>query len=86
VTTFKWLVVAKIVGFYGWRDVIAIYIDDDHGKNGVATLSDKLAEKRCKISFRAPMNPEVDRNGISDLLFKVAMMESRVIILHIYST
>ena len=77
--------VAEIIGFYGWRDVIAIYIDDDHGRNEVATLSDKLAEKCCKILFRAPMSPEVDRNGISDILFKVAMMESQVIILHIYS-
>jgi ionotropic glutamate receptor len=82
---FQMAAVADIVGFYGWRDVIAIYIDDDHGRNGVAALSDKLAEKRCKISFRAPMSPEVDWNGIPDLLFKVAMMESRVIILHIYS-
>jgi ionotropic glutamate receptor len=82
---FQMAAVVDIVGFYGWRDVIAIYIDDDHGRNGVAALSDKLAEKRCKISFRAPMSPEVDWNGIPDLLFKVAMMESRVIILHIYS-
>jgi ionotropic glutamate receptor len=82
---FQMAAVAEIVSFYEWRDVIAIYIDDDHGRNGVATLGDKLAEKRCKILYKAPMSPKVDRNDISDTLFQVAMMESRVIILHIYS-
>jgi ionotropic glutamate receptor len=83
---FQMAAVAEIVGFYEWRDVIAIYIDDDYGRNGIAALGDKLAEKRCKISYKAPMKPDLDRNDISDTLFKVAMMESRVIILHIYPT
>jgi ionotropic glutamate receptor len=83
---FQMAAIVEIVGYYEWRDVIAIYIDDDYGRNGVAALGDKLAEKRCKISYKAPMSPKVvvDRNDISDTLFKVAMMESRVIILHIY--
>jgi ionotropic glutamate receptor len=85
---FQMAAIADIVSYYKWRDIIAIYIDDDHGRNGVAALGDKLAEKRCKISYKAPMSPKavVDRDDISGTLFKVAMMESRVIILHIYST
>ena len=47
---FQMAAVAEIVAYYEWRDVIAIYIDDDYGRNGVAALGDKLAEKRCKIS------------------------------------
>ena len=85
---FQMAAIAEIVGYYEWRDVIAIYIDDDHGRNGVAALGDKLAEKRCKISYKAPMSPKavVNQDDISGTLFKVAMMESRVIILHIYAT
>ncbi|GMY22985.1 glutamate receptor 3.6-like [Fagus crenata] len=37
--------IADIVNYYRWRDVIAIYVDDDHGRNGIAALGDKLAEK-----------------------------------------
>ena len=37
--------IADFVNYYGWRDVIAIYVDDDHGRNGIAALGDKLAEK-----------------------------------------
>ncbi|GMY11076.1 glutamate receptor 3.3-like [Fagus crenata] len=32
---FQMAAVAEIVAYYEWRDVIAIYIDDDHGRNGV---------------------------------------------------
>jgi ionotropic glutamate receptor len=80
---FQMSAIAEIIGYYEWRDVIAIYIDDDHGRNGIAALGDKLAEKRCKISYRAPMRPNVGRNEITNTLLKVALMESRVIILHI---
>ena len=83
---FQMAVVAEIIDFYKWRDVTAIYVDDDNGRNGVAALSDKLAEKRCKISYKAPLSPKVDWNDIFHTLFKVAMMESQVIVLHTYST
>ena len=37
--------VAEIVDYYGWKEVIALYVDDDYGRNGIVTLGDKLAEK-----------------------------------------
>ncbi|RDX68707.1 Glutamate receptor 3.3, partial [Mucuna pruriens] len=78
--------VADIVDHFQWRDVIAIYIDDDHGRNGVAALGDKLAEKRGKISHKAPFRPDnnITREEINSALVKIALMESRVIVLHIY--
>ena len=77
--------IADIVNYYGWRDVIAIYVDDDHGRNGIAALGDKLAEKRCKISYKAPMPLEATRDDITDLLVKVALMGSRIVVLHTYA-
>ncbi|GMY11074.1 glutamate receptor 3.6-like isoform X2 [Fagus crenata] len=81
---FQMAAVAEIVAYYEWRDVIAIYIDDDHGRNGVVALGDKLAEKRCKISYKSPMRPHLTQDDITNALVKVALMESRIIILHIY--
>ncbi|XLS44025.1 hypothetical protein HN51_000890 [Arachis hypogaea] len=79
--------VADIVDHFQWRDVIAIFIDDDHGRNGVAALGDKLAEKRCKISYKVPFRPNNNNNiseeEINNALFKIALMESRVIVVHI---
>lgn len=77
--------VAEIVNHFEWRDVIAIFIDDDHGRNGIAALGDKLAEKRCKISYKAALSPDSFSNEeINSALVKVAIMESKVIVLHIY--
>ncbi|KAK7409859.1 hypothetical protein VNO78_00221 [Psophocarpus tetragonolobus] len=76
--------VAEIIDFYGWKEVIALYVDDDYGRNGVAALDDELAARRCRISFKEGINTgtEVGRGEITSLLVKVALMQSRVIVLH----
>lgn len=74
--------IAEIVNHYGWREVIAIYADDDHGRNGIAALGDKLAEKRCRISFKAPLSPDATKDEITDLLVQVALTESRILVVH----
>lgn len=78
--------VAELVGYYEWRDVIAIYVDDDFGRNGIAALGDKLAEKRCKISYKAPLSPDRNPEEITSALLQVSNMESRILVLHIYAT
>ncbi|CAI0421772.1 unnamed protein product [Linum tenue] len=75
--------IADIVEHYGWREVIAIYGDDDHGRNGIAALGDQLAAKRCKISFKAPLSPKATREEITDVLVQVALTESRILVLHV---
>ncbi|XP_057416113.1 glutamate receptor 3.6-like [Lotus japonicus] len=74
--------IADFVNHFGWREVIAVYGDDDHGRNGIGSLGDKLADRRCKISFKAAMTPEATREEITDVLVQVALAESRVIVLH----
>ncbi|KAI3724699.1 hypothetical protein L2E82_36485 [Cichorium intybus] len=80
--------VSEIIDFYTWREVIAIFIDDDYGRNGVLALDDALAARRCRISYKVGIPPgsesEYDRSGIMDILVKIALMESRVIVLHVY--
>lgn len=76
--------IADMVDYYGWREVIAIYVDDDYGRNGITALGDKLSEKRCKISYKAPVKLEPNKNDITDVLVKVALTESRIIVLIAY--
>ncbi|KAI6700266.1 hypothetical protein NL676_014590 [Syzygium grande] len=83
---FQMAAIVAMVDFYGWREVTAIYVDDDHGRNGIAALADKLAERRCKISYKAPMSYTASWDDMTDVLVKVALMESRIIVLHTYST
>lgn len=79
---FQMTAIANLVDYYQWKQVIAIYLDDDFGRNGVAALADKLSERRLKISERAGIRPGADRSDITNLLVKLALMESRVIVLH----
>ncbi|KAJ3706838.1 hypothetical protein LUZ61_010543 [Rhynchospora tenuis] len=79
---FQMTAIADLIDYYQWKQVIAIYLDDDFGRNGVAALGDKLAERRLKISDRAGIRPGSDRSDITDLLVKLALVESRVIVLH----
>lgn len=76
--------VAELVNYYGWKEVIAIFIDDDYGRNGVSALDDKLAERRCRISYKGGISPGpgFNQSDMMDLLVKVALMESRIIVLH----
>ncbi|KAL8240467.1 hypothetical protein R6Q59_013822 [Mikania micrantha] len=74
--------IADIVRYYGWRQVTAIYMDDDHGRNGIISLGDQLVARGCKISHKAPIKPQATKTDISNVLVQVALMESRVLVIH----
>ncbi|GER29338.1 glutamate receptor [Striga asiatica] len=77
--------ISDIIDHFGWKDVIVIFIDDDYGRNGLSSLDDALAAKRCRVSYKAGIPPgDVSRSTIMDILVKVALMESRIIVLHAY--
>ncbi|CAK7355574.1 unnamed protein product [Dovyalis caffra] len=82
---FQMAAIAEIIDYYGWRDVTAIYVDDDHGRNGIAALGDKLAERRCRISHKAPISPSLSLDDISNELVKVTLVESRIVVLLAYA-
>ncbi|KAJ8458197.1 hypothetical protein OPV22_031123 [Ensete ventricosum] len=80
---FQMNAVADIVDHYGWREVIAIFVDDDFGRGGINALGDALAKKSSKISYKAAFPPNADGSAIADLLEKINLMESRVYVVHV---
>ncbi|XP_021736975.1 glutamate receptor 3.6-like [Chenopodium quinoa] len=82
---FQMAAIADILSHYGWREVTAIYTDDDYGRNGIAALGDKLAEKQCTIRYKAPMSPDFNLEDIRNVLFEVSLQESRILVLHTYN-
>ncbi|XP_073150455.1 glutamate receptor 3.5-like [Henckelia pumila] len=80
---FQMHAIAGLVEYFGWREVIAIYVDDDYGRNGISVLGDALAKKRSKISYKAAFPPGASRSDIEELLAGVNMMESRVLVVHV---
>ncbi|KAF8391512.1 hypothetical protein HHK36_023817 [Tetracentron sinense] len=80
---FQMYAIADVVEYYGWREVIAIFVDDDYGRNGISVLGDALSKKRSKISYKAALPPGAPRSVINDLLGRVNLMESRVYVVHV---
>ncbi|XP_015065010.1 glutamate receptor 3.6 isoform X1 [Solanum pennellii] len=83
---FQMEAIAEMVEYYEWREVIAIYIDDDFGRNGIAALADQLAKRRCSISYKAAMKPGATLDDARDALVQVALRESRIMVVHTYPT
>ncbi|PON83855.1 Ionotropic glutamate receptor [Trema orientale] len=80
---FQMYAVADLVDHHGWREVIAIFVDDDYGRNGISILGDALAKKRAKISYKAAFSPGASKSDINDVLVGVNLMESRVYVVHV---
>ncbi|KAM7498284.1 hypothetical protein LguiA_022698 [Lonicera macranthoides] len=80
---FQMYAIADMVEYFGWREVIAIFVDDDYGRNGIAVLGDALAKKRAKISYKAAFTPGAPESEINDMLVGVNLMESRVYVVHV---
>ncbi|KAH9328302.1 hypothetical protein KI387_000410, partial [Taxus chinensis] len=74
--------IAAVVGHYGWRKVVAVYIDDDYGRNGISVLDDALKNVRAKIIYKAVLPPGASRSAIGSVLVQLALMESRVLVVH----
>ncbi|XP_057528316.1 glutamate receptor 3.4-like isoform X3 [Amaranthus tricolor] len=80
---FQMYAIADLIEHYGWRDIIAIFVDDEYGRNGISALGDALAKKRAKILYKAALASGASKNDINDLLVEVDMMESRVFVVHV---
>ncbi|XP_075498211.1 glutamate receptor 3.4-like isoform X2 [Primulina tabacum] len=81
--SFQMYAVADLVEYFGWKEVIAIYVDDDYGRNGISVLDDALAKKRSRISYKAALPPGASRSDLDKLLGGVNMLESRVFVVHV---
>lgn len=82
---FQMAAIAEIIDYYGWRDVTAIYVDDDHGRNGIAALGDRLAERRCRISHKAPISTSLSSENIHNELKTANSESSRIFVLLAYA-
>ncbi|KAL3646320.1 hypothetical protein CASFOL_011500 [Castilleja foliolosa] len=67
---FQMQAIADLVEYFAWRDVVAVFVDDDYGRNGISVLGDALARKRAKISYKAGFTPGGPVSDIDVLLRK----------------
>ncbi|OWM78564.1 glutamate receptor 3.7 [Punica granatum] len=74
---------ADLIDFYEWKEIIAIYVDDDYGRNGISALGDELEKKLIKISYRLPLSVQVGSVEITRMLNESKLFGPRVYVVHI---
>ncbi|KAK4847088.1 hypothetical protein QYF36_025429 [Acer negundo] len=74
---------ADFIDFYGWKQVIAIYVDDDYGRNGISALDNALENKISRLSHKLPLPVQFDQNDITVVLKQAKSLGSRVYVVHV---
>ncbi|KAG8640629.1 hypothetical protein MANES_13G070500v8 [Manihot esculenta] len=80
--SYQMTAMADLIGFYGWKEIIAIYVDDDSGRNGVAALDDQLEKQMAKI-YKLRLSINFDDTEIMDLLKQSKLLGPRVYVVHL---
>ncbi|KAJ8630325.1 hypothetical protein MRB53_023648 [Persea americana] len=80
--SYQMTAIADLICFYQWRQVIAVYMDDDYGRNGISFLDDELAKKMSKV-YKIALPVGATQRNISDLLGKSKMLGPRVYVIHV---
>lgn len=79
--TYQMRAMVDLIGYHGWRNVIAVYVDDDYGRNGIYALDDELAKRLSKV-YRIALPVGASRAYISDMLQRSKVFGPRVYVVH----
>ncbi|ESQ51409.1 hypothetical protein EUTSA_v10016194mg [Eutrema salsugineum] len=75
--------IAAIVKFYGWRSVVAIYVDNELGEGIMHSFSNALHDVDVK---RSVISPEANDDQILKELYKLKTRQTRVFVVHMASS
>ncbi|XP_077243558.1 glutamate receptor 3.7-like [Tasmannia lanceolata] len=81
--SYQMAAMADLITYYEWRQVIAIFVDDDYGRNGISLLGDLLAKKMYKISYEIALPVQASHNQIMNLVDKSKLIGPRVYVVHV---
>ncbi|KAE8645743.1 glutamate receptor 3.7 isoform X2 [Cucumis sativus] len=81
--SYQMAAMADLIDYYGWKEVIVIFLDDDYGRNGISFLGDELQKKMCRISHAFPL-PSLDNlSKITQILNNSKLLGPRVYVVHV---
>lgn len=73
--------ITTLVGYYDWREVIEMYLDDDYDQNGIYVLGDALGNVGAKITNKEDMPLRNNQRGMTSALEKLALVEAWIFII-----
>lgn len=74
--------IAAVVERYGWRQVVALYADNDFGAGVLSPLSEALLQVESQISYRCPIPINATTDYIRAELYRLMTMQTRVFVVH----
>ncbi|KAI4334102.1 hypothetical protein L6164_018834 [Bauhinia variegata] len=74
---------AELIDFYEWKDVIAIFVDEDYGRNGIFALGDELERRRLRITHKLALSIQLDLDEITQMLNESKVYGPRVYVVHV---
>ncbi|OVA11505.1 Ionotropic glutamate receptor [Macleaya cordata] len=74
---------SDLIHYYEWNEVISIFVDDDHGRNGITSLDAELAKRAAKTSHKLALPIGANASVISDLLEQSKLIGVRVYVVHV---
>ncbi|KAK6242527.1 Ionotropic glutamate receptor [Theobroma cacao] len=77
------IAMADLIDFYGWKEVIAIYVDDDYGRNGISVLNNELDRRMAKAFYKLPLPAHFAQSDIISLLNNSKLLGPRVYVVHV---
>ncbi|CAN8285479.1 unnamed protein product [Cochlearia groenlandica] len=81
--TYQVQAIADIIKYFGWRSVVAMYVDNELGKGMMPYLSDTLQDVKF---HRSVISSNANDDQILKELYKLMTEQTRVFIVHMDST
>ncbi|CAM8898111.1 unnamed protein product [Rhodiola kirilowii] len=73
---------SSLVNHFSWREAVPVLAQDEYGEGIVPFLTDALQKVDCRVPYRAAITPEATDSEVSDELYRLMSMETRVFIVH----
>ncbi|XP_062198782.1 glutamate receptor 2.8-like [Phragmites australis] len=77
--------IASLIKAYGWREVVPIYEDTDYGRDIIPYFVDALQVIDARVPYRSVIPLSAKSEQITQELFRLMTMETRVFIVHMSS-
>jgi ionotropic glutamate receptor len=78
--------IASIIKAYGWREVVPIYVDNDYGRGILPDLFNVLEGIDAHIPYRSAIDESATSEQITQELYKLMTMQTRVFVVHMSSS
>uniref|UniRef100_J3MXN7 Glutamate receptor n=1 Tax=Oryza brachyantha TaxID=4533 RepID=J3MXN7_ORYBR len=78
--------IASLIKFYGWREVVPIYIDTDYGTGIMLDLLEALQGNDARVPYQSIIHQSATRDQMTQELYKLMTMQTRVFVVHMTSS